>query len=763
MTERLRRIGIPAVFTLTLFLSAGLLFCVEPMVAKMILPLLGGTPAVWNTCMMFFQIALLGGYLYAHITSNRLGAGQQIVVHGTLLVLAFMVLPITISRQWLTSGEAHPIGTVLILLLTSVGLPFFILSASAPLLQRWFSSTDHPSAGDPYFLYSASNLGSMLALISYPAIIEPYLSLRAQSTFWTAAYGMLAALTLGCAFIMRRAAKAKEKSALGQQSIVSSAPDTAASPSVRTRLRWIVLAFIPSSLMLGVTTFISTDIAAIPLLWVIPLSLYLLSFILVFARIPGIIHRIMVLLAPIAVVMLLAVNFSSVKPPIVVLSLLNLAAFFVIAMVCHGELARSRPAARHLTGFYLWMSLGGMLGGVFNAVLAPVIFNAVIEYPLVLAVAALFLPAMRMRHALASRRWLQRCLDLGLPLLLGIVSYWLLSKKPITAEQMTRLAALTGADAEDIAAAALYIVPAVLCWCIALMNRSLRFGLGVCTLVMVLLGSVEWERNIVHRERSFFGVITVSDATDGKYRYLVHGRIQHGKQCLDPARCREPLTYYHRKGPVGQLFKEFSGPRKKSHIALIGLGAGTLASYGSRGQQFTFYEIDPVVKRVATNPALFTYLKHCRAEWRIVMGDARLKLESAPEHHYGLMFVDAFSSDAIPVHLLTREAFRLYFSKLEERGVLAVHISNKYLDLEPVVKRLAADAGLASRIQNDEEEDTRKEKYRSTWVILARKDADFGRLAQDTRWTHLNGSAEGPVWTDDFSNILSVFKWGPGG
>jgi hypothetical protein len=327
---------------------------------------------------------------------------------------------------------------------------------------------------------------------------------------------------------------------------------------------------------------------------------------------------------------------------------------------------------------------------------------------------------------------------------------------------MTWLGALTGADTGNLAEAALYAIPALLCFGIALMNRPLRFGLGAVALVAAILGSVEWKKDIVHQERSFFGVITVSDAADGKYRYLVHGRIQHGKQCLDPARCREPLTYYHRKGPIGQLFREFSGPRKKSHIALIGLGAGTLASYGGPDQQFTFYEIDPVVKRVAMNPALFTYLKHCKAEWRIIMGDARLKLESAPERHYGLMLVDAFSSDAIPVHLLTREALKLYFSKLEERGVLAIHISNKYLDLEPVVKRLAADAGLASRIQNDEEEDARSEKYRSTWVILARKDVDFGNLAQNTRWTALNGPAEGPVWTDDFSNILSVFKWGLG-
>lgn len=755
----LRRFLVPGLFTLTLFTSAGLLFMVQPMVAKMILPLLGGTPAVWNTCMMFFQALLLAGYLYAHFSASSLSALQQIVLHTAILGLALLVLPVAISREWLLTGESHPILVVLVLLITSVGLPFFILSASAPLLQKWFAGVDHPAAKNPYFLYSASNAGSMLALIGYPGLIEPGLTLKEQGSLWTLGYGALLALTIGCAVAVWRASSKVQQKGMAAPDLISlalgSAPAEPISPG--QRLRWVALSFVPSSLMLGVTSYLGTDIAAIPLLWVIPLSLYLLSFILVFAELPERLHRVMLRLFPAAIVLLLAMNFSDEKPALWIVFLVNLAVFFIIAMACHGELARSRPSAHRLTEFYLLMSLGGVLGGVFNAVIAPLVFDSVIEYPLVLALSPLLLPLGK--DALLSGSRLHRGLDIGIPALLGAASFLFILKAPASKLDMTALSAFSGIGKDTLAALLTYGPPALLCYALVTMKRMLRFSLGVVAFAAALVIADDWNRDIVHQERSFFGVIRVITAADAKSRYLVHGGIQHGKQSLDPALCDLPITYYHPDGPVGQIFDRFRRSPHGTRFAVIGLGIGTLAGYGEPGEKVTFYEIDPAVRRVATNPALFTYLKKCRAEWDIVIGDARLRLEEAPPGSYGLMLIDAFSSDSIPVHLLTREALALYFSRLADRGLLAVHISNKYLDLEPVLGRLARDAGLAGRIRDDDEEDSTVEKYRSTWVALARQESDLGAIAGDGRWRRLKDGGKGAVWTDDFSNILGIFKW----
>ncbi|MBZ0157622.1 MAG: fused MFS/spermidine synthase [Alphaproteobacteria bacterium] len=648
----LQTLLVPAVFGLTLFMSAGLLFLVEPMIAKMILPLLGGTPAVWNTCMMFFQALLLAGYLYAHFVSIRIKTKHQVLLHGALLLLA-----------------------------------------------------------------------------------------------------------LCCALLVLRALPAKEEEGTAQDGTEFSDRGVS-SPPVGQRIRWVTLSFVPSSLMLGVTTFLSTDIAAIPLFWVIPLALYLLSFIIVFSRVTYHVHRVMLHLFPAALVALLFINSPVTRPTTGVSFLCNLGTFFLAAMVCHGELARSRPPTRHLTGFYLWMALGGVLGGVFNAVAAPLVFTSIAEYPLVLVFSAFLLPRpgagkQRMR---SSNSLLEAVLDIGVPLLLGLLTFWLIIQWPLWRLDLSRVASLTGIDVSALKIVLTYSIPAFLCYALVFMKRPLRFGLAMGALALVVSLSGRWNVKILHLERSFFGVHKVYDTPDGKYRCMVHGTTQHGKQRLDPARSHEPLAYYHSEGPVGQLFREFSDANRKESVALIGLGTGTLASYGEPGQRFTFYEIDPAVKRIATDPRLFTYLQGCQARWEIVLGDARLRLEEAPDRAYGLMVIDAFSSDAIPVHLLTREAFRLYFAKLEKTGVAAVHISNKYLDLEPVLGRLARDAGLVSRVRDDTV-NISEDKYRSHWVLLARREEHLGRLARDWRWGALRGAAEGPVWTDDFSNLLGAFTW----
>jgi spermidine synthase len=447
--------------------------------------------------------------------------------------------------------------------------------------------------------------------------------------------------------------------------------------------------------------------------------------------------------------------------------LLHLVVLFVVAMVCHGELARSRPATHRLTEFYLWMSLGGVLGGLFNALVAPVIFNTVAEYPLGLVLVCFLLP----RSSLEPQdRWRLR-LDVGLPAALGLLTIILLSGlvsisvSPSglstilhwTPDQVQdRFRSLLHFDPDRLNTALRFALPVALCYSFA--ERPIRFGLGVGAILVAHAWCADAGSGVLHRERSFFGALKVG--SNERYHLLVHGHTVHGMQSRDSDRHREPLTYYHRTGPIGQVFETFSGPKAKGHVALIGLGPGTLACYAERGQKFTFYEIDPAVVHIARDAHYFTYLKDAeqrRVELEIVLGDARIRLAEAADGQYGLLVVDAFSSDAIPVHLLTREALALYSAKLGEGGILAVHISNRYVDLEPVLGNLAKAGDLAGLVQRDGE--NKAGKSSSHWVVLARRREDFGKLAEDQRWKRLAGRPEVGLWTDDYSNLLSVFRW----
>jgi len=745
--------SLPALFSLTLFLSAGLLFLIEPMIAKMILPRLGGTPAVWNTCMMFFQIVLLAGYGYAHLSCRRARVNRQIAIHLTLLALACLALPIALPGQIMPDAEASPAGYILLLLLLSVGLPFFVLSATSIMLQTWFADTGHPSARDPYFLYSASNLGSMLALIGYPTLIEPYLRLADQGRAWTSGYAFLLVCIVCCAALTRKYFAAKAETA----ATASRAEDSLLTFKVRSR--WVLLAFVPSSLMLGVTTFLSTDVAAIPLFWIIPLSLYLLTFIIVFARVPALVHKLMVTLLPVCVTALIFVTFSDTGIPKWLIFIVHLINFFVYSMVCHGEIARSRPTPRHLTEFYLLISFGGVLGGIFNALIAPVTFNTVLEYPLILVLGALLLPIMK--HRQSHRNWLNwknGVLYLAGPVLLAALTYWLTQKLPIEKINLTQLAGLMHCELNTLNLIITYGFLGLISYGLVLLKKPFLFGLAVAAILMTIVLSTDITRNVVYRERSFFGVLTVSRESDGAFMNLYHGVTLHGRQEMSAQQRFEPLSYYHRKGPVGRVFEAFSGPNKKLCIAVTGLGAGSLAAYAEPGQELHFYEIDRTIKMIALNPGYFTYLNDCRADWKVILGDARLTMEKAPPHYYGIIILDAFSSDAIPVHLITKEAVDLYFSKLNRNGLLLLHISNRYLNLAPVLAELTYENGLAARICDDDE-DTAIEKYGSTWVLLARTEADLGNIAGSKAWHKLVRRNNIKVWTDDFSNILSVFKW----
>ena len=724
-------------FALTLLVSATLLFLIEPMFAKMVLPRLGGSPAVWNTCMVFYQAVLLAGYLYAHLTIRWLGVRRQAAFHVLVLLLPLMVLPIMVRDAWTpATSSVHPIAVLLLLLSLSVGLPFLVVSASAPMLQSWFSETGHPAAKDPYFLYAASNLGSMVALLGYPLLIEPTLRLAQQSWTWTAGYGLLVLLTAACAVILWRSPRPAEATAATE-------PEEGESGGVTLgrRMRWLALSFVPSSMLLGVTTYISTDIAAVPLVWVIPLVLYLLTFVLVFARRRLLPHPAMLVVQPFLLVFVAAAYYQWASGWTAARFGLHLAVFFVTAMVCHGELAADRPAARRLTEFYLWMSLGGVLGGLFNALLAPLVFPTVVEYPLVIVAACLVRPLTR--RLTATIPWFLHPSLLATVVMLAAVL-----------AQARNVHIVAGLSIE------VWILAAAGLAAFGLSDRPRWFGSALACVFLIGLFFSGKSQGVLHLERSFFGVFRIAQELKSNRVTLFHGSTIHGIQSRDPKLRLVPASYYHRSGPLGQILASRSDAHKR-HLAVVGLGTGTIAAYGTPGQEITFYEIDPAVERLARDTRFFTYLSDSKATIRVVLGDARLSLVHAANHYYDVIVLDAFTSDAIPLHLMTRESLALYLRKLAPGGVLALHISNRHMDLAPVLGRLAEDAQATALIGSDRSRDItkaqrREGKFSSTWVVLARKPEDLGGLLDDTRWEDIEVPKGTPLWTDDFSNILSV-------
>ena len=764
-------------YALTLFTGATLLFVMQPMVGKMILPLLGGTPAVWSTCMVFFQAALLGGYAYAHWLTARLRPSRQVLVHLVVLALPLVVLPLAVNPGLLRGGEANPVLDVLTLLSVSVGLPFLVVSATAPLLQKWFTHTGHPAARDPYFLYAASNLGSMLALLGYPTLVEPRLHLQgpswlSQTTLWSLGYAGLAGLTALCALTLwwKPVAEPTPPPAAGEPAPVP----IEERPRWPRRLHWIVLAFVPSSLLLGVTTYITTDLAAVPLLWVLPLAIYLLTFILAFGRWPRLLHQVVVALALPLALLVIFLMVSALPERIWVIVLWHFGLLFVIALACHGTLALDRPGPRHLTEFYLLISVGGVLGGLFNALVAPTVFSSLIEYPLMMVLACVLLAAPRGAGLGLGGDARRALLAVVLAAALALVLY---SESATIRIDFSFLARVLDLGSERVSAwldpaerllnkLLIYGPPLAVAW--LLRRRPLHLGLALAA-VLLISGFVDARNSDQMRQsRSFFGVLRISRDRDPKgYTELRHGTTLHGRQSLEPARRAEPLSYYQRKGPIGQLFTELDRRAGSLHMAVVGLGTGTLAAYARPGDRITFYEIDRLVRDVAFDPAYFTYATDARdrgVSMRLELGDARIRMEAVkrdrPEERYDVILVDAFSSDAIPVHLLTREALRLYFDLLGPRGILALHISNRYLRLEPVVAALAENGRYARLLQHGDTGDVRG-GVEASWAILARRPEDFGEMASDSRWTEARLDPEPGVvaWTDDFHNLLSVFKW----
>jgi hypothetical protein len=744
-------------YGLSIFLSAALLFAVQPMFTKLVLPLLGGSPAVWNTTLVFFQVVLLLGYGYAHLGARFLGPRRQALLHLLLIPLAALLLPLALPAGSAPPTDRSPVPWLLLTLATRVGPPFFLLSATGPLLQRWFSATAHHQRRDPYFLYAASNLGSMLALLAYPTLIEPALRLRQQLSLWAALYAALALTLTGCAYFV---ARAPAKSAVVE---ATSPPDEAPAPSptLARQARWVALAFVPSSLMMGLTTYLTADVASVPLLWVAPLAIYLLTFILAFLQRPLLPERLLASATPAFLAAAVAASAIPIYGPTWLLLTLGLGAFFFCALRCHGELARDRPPIRHLTSFYLLISLGGALGGAFCALIVPLIWSTAVEYGLTLVAGALLLPgrAATPGESLSALRrpGAERARDLVFPLFLGAASlafFWLRAR---------------GGSLSTLAPGTLFAAFTLLALVSA--RRPLRFGLSLAALLLAGTFGQRSGEGVLLRERGFFGALRVSrtsaeaawapgraTAGDSAFHALYHGATLHGLQATSPPLRDLPLAYYSQGSPIGQVFLSGLLPAD-ARVGIVGLGVGALLAYGEPGQSFLLYEIDPQVAAIAADPRYFTYLSSARAAHQIILGDARLSL-SREQQRFDLLVLDAYSSDSVPVHLLTREALTLYLERLNPRGLIAFHLSNRHLDLFPVVAGVSRALGLTAMEQLAPASDADRAIgiMASRWALVARRPEDFGALGEDPRWKQADPGQSTLVWTDDYSSVVGVLR-----
>ena len=723
------------------------MFAVELMYAKMVLPLLGGTPAVWNTCMLFFQAALLAGYAYAHWATSALRPRTQVLLHLALILPAVVLLPIAIPSGWTPPQQGNLVLWLLALMVITVGLPFFVISTTSPLLQLWFARAGHPASDDPYFLYTASNAGSLAGLVGYLVVVEPHLTLREQSVVIKWGYVLLVLFVYACAFMVLVAKN-------GRQPVTPRVDEAShgepAVPARRT-LRWLALAFVPSSLMLGVTTYLTTDMAAVPLLWAIPLTLYLLTFMLAFAR-RSLVPRTVLTRALPMLVLALTVVLAKSTLPMPWQPILHLATFFVVALVCHSELASIRPPVKHLTEYYLAVAFGGALGAVFNALIAPVVFEGVTEYPLALLLACVLCMPNREKAGRVAATPAFAYGDAVWPVGLGILAAGTLY--------------VTYTINPGISAKMLSVILGVFALiCFMLSDRPIRFTLAVGALLIVMAINPKAPVSTIHQERDFFGVLRVTSNITAQYHELYHGSTIHGVQSTSPEGWLEPRSYYTRTGPIGDVFRVLGMRGSRENVAVVGLGAGSLATYGRPGQNLTFYEISPAVARIARNDKYFTYMSDAErrgVHLSTIMGDGRLTLAKAPDGIYDLIVLDAFSSDSIPVHLLTEQAIRLYVNKLDSHGMIALHISNQYLDLEPVLAALASDLGMQARIRCDSllPGSNRPERtYGSQWVVIAKDDTDMGRLVRSPKWRRLMQKPRMRPWTDDYSDVMHSIIW----
>lgn len=718
-----------AIYATTIFLSAALLFFLEPMFSKMVLPLLGGSAAVWSVAMVVFQGLLLAGYLYAHFLNRYLAPRSAVIVHLALLAAGAIFLPIAVRGQ---SGvpPANGISFWLIgVFLGSLGLPCFALSANAPLLQAWFVRCDARVASKVYFLYRASNLGSFAILLSYPFAIEPNIGLAAQSRLWSGIYALLALAIAVCGLFVLRAQKSRDV-----------AVTRAAAVGWNDRFQWTALAFIPSGLLVAVTAYIATDVASVPFLWIVPLALYLFTFVLVFTDTPVISHKAILALQPAAVALLVVSFLWAGKMPWSISFAIHLAAFFIAAMVCHGRLYASRPDATQLTQFYVWMSFGGVLGGMFAALLAPHLFTTVAEYPLLVMAALLVRPGIATTK---GNEWINDGVFVGV-LCGALAIVFLVSGKSV---------------------AVFAIASMVLAALLAFLGSKPARLLTLAAVLLLVTNLYDPAQNVVYRGRSFYGVYKVVDLRDGKFRVLFQGTTTHGGERLRtdngaPVTGKpEPLTYYYRGGPFVEAVDAVraSAGGKVRRVALVGLGVGALSCSAAPGEHWTFYELDPLNEIIAHDTNLFKTVSRCAPETPTVLGDGRLTLRAASPG-IDLLLLDTFSSDAIPTHMLTGEAFALYKSRLSPHGAIAINISNKNMKLSDIVAASAGASGMVTAVKRDRSRiDTLRTLHTPAEIaVVTQSAADMAALKLGPGWHVVTPDPKVRVWTDDYSAVLNA-------
>jgi hypothetical protein len=751
----------PLLFGVVVFVSASLVFLVEPMVAKLLLPSQGGSPMVWNTCMAFFQMALLLGYAYAHLLQRVRSVKTQAIIHAVILLAAALALPLHMRTAFGAPGKTAPALWLLGALTVSLGAPFAALSATAPLAQAWYARVraGHEDAKNPYVLYAASNLGSLIALVAYPIIIEPGLLLSVQTLSWSIGYG-------GFVVLMALAAlfAARSKGEMAAAALASSEAAADAKPITwKDRLIWVGLAAAPSSLMLGVTTHITTDIASAPFLWVAPLALYLITFIIAFQTRPAIPYSVSLMLQALFVAAM-AATFSLPASWWFAQLIVHMLAFFFTALICHQALARRRPDAAQLTEFYLLMSLGGVIGGSFNAFLAPVIFSGVWEYPLVMVLACFARP---WRTEEKPKAWEEIAFGLVIgALVLGFVLH--VAGPILTSDLQDDLIDLSSGDHKLALFGQTFVftfgaIGMAICVVVAFLSRD-RVWWFVPLIAAITIGSFNFgpKADLLAQERSFFGVLRLTEVEipglGGKVKILAHGTTLHGVQAENPEFACHPTVYYANTTPIGQVFAKMRQSHPNLIIGAVGMGAGTVAAYTQPGDRLRFFEIDQKVIDMSTNPKNFSYINGCaKGAIDVKKGDARLSLRTEPKGLYNILLIDAFTSDAVPAHLLTVEAMKDYLTHLAPGGVVIMHLSNRHLDLMSPVAAVGEAAGGYALAEGYTQPDNAVDFADASEeaIIVARTPEALDPYRTDPRWVSPQTHRVRP-WTDDYTNLFGA-------
>jgi hypothetical protein len=766
----------------TVFSGAFLLFCSEPMIGKMLLPLLGGVTSVWMTCVLFFQLVLLAGYIYVHLIERFLDLRLQIAVHCVLLVSSVFFLPIRFTGGPDEAAVSHPAVWLLVELTKTVGIPFFVVSTTAPLVQNWLTKTEFIAGTDPYFLYALSNGGSLGALLAYPLLIEPNFGVRLQSSLWFVGYALFVLMVFSVAAAALRYRGSREQHADPPEDV-----STTSVPTWSDRLYWTAAAFVPSALMLAVTNHILQNLAPVPLLWIIPLAIYLMTLMIAFGRTSRFSIAHLSKVFPFIVLLLfpIVVNAGPIESKSSALVMTgHLLVLLIGGLLCHRALASSRPGPRHLTEFYVWTALGGALGGMFTAVVAPLLFRRIIEYPLLVAMLALFRVQTEQDRQRRRTDWIFPAVCFLALLIATIVlaqrqvsilpnlSSWLwvnaallVAVSLVTAQRFRLALVIAGvalvyciqlpglAQRTTLAMAAIFVSLALI-----FQNRRWRFAsmlavliFGYWTASAMRFDSVDQELFV---DRNFFGMKKVL-RMGSKWQVLLHGDTIHGLESLEPQMAAEPLSYFHKTGPVGDVM-EMTASKPNQQIGVVGLGAGTIAAYGNTKRRISFYEIDPEVYTIARD--YFGYLQRCGENCSVAVGDGRLLVEKVDDRKFDVLMLDAFNSDAVPPHLISREAIHIYLSKLKPHGLLVFNVTNGYLQLERLVGAVTAAAGLNAFVRYDF--DTKAPgKSASAFVVAARTRADLGSIAENKNWIPLTDTGRFRPWTDDYSNMLEIVRW----